>query len=41
MTPFPSARRYGFNLIELHDKEVQNLDDILPKLLLKYGVQAY
>ncbi len=34
-------KKYGFNLIELQDKEVQNLDDILPKLLLKYGVQAY
>lgn len=33
--------KYGFNLIELQDKEVQNLDDILPRLLLKYGVQAY
>lgn len=34
-------KKYGFNLIELADKEVQNLDDILPRLLLKYGVQAY
>ena len=33
--------KYGFNLIELHDKEVQNLDDILPRLLLRHGVQAY
>ena len=33
--------KYGFNLIELCDKEIQNLDDILPQLLLKYGVQAY
>ncbi len=33
--------KYGFNLIELEDKEVQNLDDYLPKLLLKYGVKAY
>lgn len=33
--------KYGFNLIELNDKEVQNLDDHLPRLLLKYGVQAY
>jgi hypothetical protein len=33
--------KYGFNLIQLEDKEVQNLDDILPRLLLKYGVQAY
>jgi len=33
--------KYGFNLIELQDKDVYNLDDILPRLLLKYGVQAY
>ena len=33
--------KYEFNLIELKDKDVQNLDDILPRLLLKYGVQAY
>lgn len=34
-------KKYAFNLIELTDKEVQNLDDFLPRLLLKYGVQAY
>lgn len=34
-------KKYGFNLIELQDKEVQNLDDVLPRLLLKYGVRAY
>ena len=34
-------KKYGFNLIELQDKDVQNLDDVLPRLLLKYGVQAY
>lgn len=34
-------KKYGFSLIELSDKEVQNLDDHLPRLLLKYGVQAY
>ena len=34
-------KKYGFNLIELEEKEVQNLDDFLPKLLLKHGVQAY
>lgn len=33
--------KYGFNLIELKDQHVQNLDDFLPKLLLKYGIQAY
>jgi len=34
-------QKYSFNLIELTDQEVQNLDDILPRLLLKFGVQAY
>ncbi|TKB25170.1 glycerol kinase [Desulfopila sp. IMCC35006] len=33
--------KYDFNLIELKDEHVQNLDDILPRLLLKYGIQAY
>ena len=33
--------KYGFNLIELTDKEVFNIDDVLPRLLLKHGVQAY
>lgn len=33
--------KYGFNLIQLKDEDVQNLDDILPRLLLKFGVQAY
>lgn len=34
-------KKYGFNLIELTDEEVYNLDDILPRLLLKFNVQAY
>ncbi len=34
-------QKYGFNLIELDDEKVQNLDDHLPRLLLKYGVRAY
>ncbi len=33
--------KYGFKLIELEDKDVQNLDDILPRLLLKHGIQSY
>lgn len=33
--------KYGFNLIELGDFDLQNLDDILPKKLLKFGIQAY
>lgn len=34
-------KKYAFNLIELNEKEVQNLDDHLPKLLLEFGVQTY
>jgi len=34
-------QKYNFNLIELTDEEVQNLDDILPRMLIKFGVQAY
>jgi hypothetical protein len=34
-------KKYNFKLIELCDSDVQNLDDILPRLLLKFGVQAY
>ncbi|BCN94273.1 hypothetical protein THMIRHAM_20580 [Thiomicrorhabdus immobilis] len=33
--------KYGFNLIELTEKEVQNLDDHLPRLLLDFGIQTY
>jgi hypothetical protein len=33
--------KYGFKLIELEDGDIQNLDDILPKKLLKFGIQAY
>lgn len=31
-------QKYGFRLIELCDKDVNNLDDILPQQLLKYGI---
>ncbi|WP_312114749.1 glycerol kinase [Brevibacillus reuszeri] len=34
-------RKYGFNLIELTDIDIQNLDDVFPKKLLKFGIQAY
>ena len=34
-------KKYDFNLIELMDKDVLNLDDVLPRMLLKHGVQAY
>lgn len=33
--------KYGFKLIELNDADVKNLDHILPRLLLKFGLQAY
>ena len=33
--------KYGLNLIQLTDKDVQNLDDVLPRMLLKFGVQTY
>ena len=31
-------RKYNFNLIELSDKHINNLDDHLPALLLKFGI---
>jgi hypothetical protein len=31
-------QKYKFNLIELTDEHVRNLDDYLPRMLLKYGV---
>lgn len=31
-------KKYGFNLIELNDEHIQNLDDFLPKMLLKFNV---
>ncbi|OAB39053.1 glycerol kinase [Paenibacillus macquariensis subsp. defensor] len=34
-------KKYGFNLIEIDDKDILNLDDIFPKKLLKFGIQAY
>ncbi len=34
-------KKYNFKLIELTDDEVFNLDDILPRELLKFGVQTY
>lgn len=33
--------KYNFKLIELTDDDVFNLDDVLPKMLLKFGVQTY
>jgi len=34
-------KKYNFNLIELEDKDIADLDNALPKMLLKYGVQTY
>ncbi|MBI2980350.1 MAG: glycerol kinase [Chloroflexi bacterium] len=31
-------KKYGLQLIELSDKEVSSLDDVLPKKLLKFGI---
>ncbi len=33
-------KKYNFNLIELQDKHIENLDDYLPKLLLKFNVKV-
>ncbi|MBN2825103.1 MAG: hypothetical protein JXQ76_07270 [Campylobacterales bacterium] len=33
--------KYNFNLIELSDEDVLNLDDVLPRLLLKFDIQTY
>lgn len=33
--------KYNFKLIELRDEDVFNLDDVFPKMLLKFGVQTY
>lgn len=33
--------QYGFRLIELHDGDIANLDDVLPRHLLKYDVTTY
>ncbi len=34
-------KKYDFNLIELTDKEVMNLDDYLPRLLLPFNLKCY
>ena len=31
-------KKYDFNLIELNDEHIKNLDDYLPKMLLKFNV---
>lgn len=34
-------KKYDFKLIELNDNDISNLDDYLPKKLLKYGIKVY
>ena len=34
-------KKYDFKLIELNDNDILNLDDHLPKKLLKYGIKVY
>ena len=34
-------KKYGFKLIELNDNDISNLDDHLPKKLLKFGIKVY
>jgi hypothetical protein len=34
-------KKYDFKLIELNDSDISNLDDHLPKKLLKYGIKVY
>lgn len=33
-------QKYGYNLIELNDADIANLDDILPRKLLKFGIST-
>jgi len=32
--------KYGYNLIELTDSDIMNLDDALPRILLKFGIST-
>jgi len=34
-------KKYDFKLIELNDSDISNLDDHLPKKLLKYGIKVF
>ncbi len=34
-------KKYDFKLIELTDEDISNLDDYLPKKLLKFGIKVY
>lgn len=40
-TKIETYKKYDLNLIELRDADVQSIDDILPGLLLKFGVKSY
>lgn len=32
--------KHDFRLIELGDAEIERLDDVLPRLLLKFGIES-
>jgi len=34
-------KKYDVKLIELHDADIANLDDHLPKKLLKFNIKVY
>lgn len=34
-------QKYRFHLLELTDQDIQQLDDVFPKKLLKFGIQAF
>ena len=34
-------KKYGVNLIELTDMDIQNLDDVFPQKLLAFGIQLF
>lgn len=34
-------KKYDFRLIELNDTDILNLDDHLPKKLLKFNIKVY
>ncbi len=32
--------KHGFQLIELGDAEIERLDDVLPRMLLRFGIES-
>jgi len=34
-------KKYSFKLIELNDEDILNLDDVLPKKLLRFDIKVY